>query len=161
MGRASDGNLLGNPSPGRPHQRLSWRLCAALYAVAPPGFEVLEAVNVRVGPKRILIPDLVVTTDPGANDMVADASVVALVVEIVSPGGTAVDRAVKPLLYAAGGIPTFVRIEDPRSPSGTVADLRGDRYRARDTADDGVLRLERPFPAVVDLAALVAPRPPD
>jgi hypothetical protein len=31
------------------------------------GFEVLEAVSIRVAPGRILIPDIVITTNPGAD----------------------------------------------------------------------------------------------
>ena len=154
-----DGDVLVNPSPGRPHQRLSWRLCAALDALAPPGFEVLEAVNVRLGADRLLIPDLVVTTDPGAEDLVADASVVALAVEIVNPGSRSMDGAVKPGLYAAAGIPTFVRIEDPRSPTVVVGELVDGRYRpVRAAGAAGVLRLGQPFRAVVDLTELTGPR---
>jgi len=34
---------------------------------AAPGFEVLEAVSIRVAPGRILIPDIVIITNPGAD----------------------------------------------------------------------------------------------
>lgn len=121
-----DGELLVSPSPRRSHQRLSSRLRAALDAGATPGHEVLEAVNVRVAPGRILIPDIVVTTDPGARDVVAEASVVAMVVEIVSPGSLAADRAIKPALYAAAGIRNYLRVE-LASGGGAAAVVHGGR----------------------------------
>jgi Uma2 family endonuclease len=45
-----DGSLLVSPSAGYRHQRLSFQLCYALAVAAPPGFEMLEAINVRVAP---------------------------------------------------------------------------------------------------------------
>jgi hypothetical protein len=62
------------------HQRLSSQLWFALSAVAPTGFEVLEAINVRVAPGRILIPDLAVVNTPGVKRTVAEPADVALVV---------------------------------------------------------------------------------
>src|SRR5918997_3678454 len=69
-----DGELLVDPAARHPHQRLSSRFWAVLDAVAPVGFEVLEAVNVRVAPGRILIPDIVVVTTPGADVTVSEAA---------------------------------------------------------------------------------------
>ena len=62
-----DGALLVSPSARGKHQRLSSRLAIAFDAVVPVGLEVLEAVNVRVGPDKILIPDLVMITAPGST----------------------------------------------------------------------------------------------
>ncbi len=47
-----------SPSAGYRHQRLSSQLWPAFSAAAPADCEVLEAINVRVAPGRILIPDL-------------------------------------------------------------------------------------------------------
>jgi len=151
-----DGELLVSPSARRTHQRLSARLWAALDAAATPGFEVLEAINVRVAPGRILIPDLAVVTDPGAEDVVADAAVVAMVVEIVSPGSVATDRAIKPPLYAAAGIPHYLRVELGDGPVVAWAyRLAGGSYRESARAAPGeVLRLTEPFPADLDLTRL-------
>ncbi len=55
-----------SPSAGYRHQRLSSQLWLALSAAASAGCEVLEAINVRVAPGRILIPDLAVVSTPGA-----------------------------------------------------------------------------------------------
>lgn len=153
-----DGELLVSPSARRVHQRLSFRLATALDAAAPPGFEVLEAINVRVGPGRILIPDLAVVTDPGADDVVADAAAVALVVEIASPGSVAADRAVKPALYAAAGIPGYLRVDLGADGVDAAAyRLAGGRYVVSGRAASGQrLRLTEPFPVELDLARLAA-----
>lgn len=148
-----DGALLMSPSPGRRHQRLSFRLCLALERARPDGVEVLEAVNVRVGPGRILIPDLAVVSSQDADATVFDAADVLAVIEIVSPGSTATDRAVKPALYAEAGIRNYVRLE-LRGPVAVGYELRDGRYAAGEPA--AVLRLVEPFPVEVDLVALLA-----
>lgn len=157
-----DGGLLVSPSARRRHQRLSSRVWNALDAVIPQGHEVLEAINVRIGPDRILIPDVVVTTDPGADDVVADASVVAMVVEIVSPGSTVADRAIKPPLYAAAGIPHYLRIEEADPPTAIAYRLHDGHYVEVARAGRWErLRLAEPFPIDVDLAELAARTRPD
>ncbi|MGH3429390.1 MAG: Uma2 family endonuclease [Mycobacteriales bacterium] len=159
-----DGSLLVSPSAGYRHQRLSSQLWLALSAAAPAGFEVLEAINVRAAPGKILIPDLVVVTTPGADCTVAEPADVALVVEITSPGNAAVDRAIKPQLYARAGISHYLRIELGASPQAAVAFvLRRGRYAVAGRAAPGQrLRLEEPFTLDVGLAALAtATRPPE
>ena len=148
-----DGGLLVSPHAGRPHQRLSSHLWMALGAAAPADLEVAESINVRVGPGRILIPDLAVVTDPGAGGVVADAAEVAMIVEIVSPGSVAADRAVKPPLYAAAGIPHYLRVElGEGGASGVVYRLERGHYA--EVARGELLRLAEPFPVVLDLPVL-------
>ena len=153
-----DGELLVSPVARHPYQRLSSRFWAVLDAVAPVGFEVLEAVNVRVAPGRILIPDIVVVTTPGADVTVSEAADVAMVVEIVSRGSTVTDRAVKPQLYAAAGIPRYLRVElGDDGPTGAAYRLRDDRYVEVTRAEPGQrLRLVEPFGVSVDLADLAS-----
>ena len=158
-----DGALLVSPSARGRHQRLSSRLWAALDAAVPVGMEVLEAVNVRVGPDKILIPDLVVITVPGLDLAVYQATDVVLVVEIVSPGNAVVDRVVKPQLYAQAGIPYYLRIEQGETGCSAVAyRLQRDRYIELVRADPGrPLVLTEPFAVTLDLTALAAAtRPP-
>lgn len=69
------------------------------------GLEVLEAINVRVGPGKILIHDLAVTTAPGLSLTVYQAVDVILVVKITGPGNAVVDQVVKPQLYAQAAYP--------------------------------------------------------
>ena len=101
-----DGALLVSLNPAPPHQRLSFRLCALLDGARPDDVEVLEAVNVRLGPERILIPDLAVVTLADSEGVTCEASEVLLVVEILGPNRRRTDEAVKPALYAAAGVRT-------------------------------------------------------
>ncbi len=158
-----DGSLLVSPSAGYRHQRLSSQLWFALSAAAPVGFEVLEAINVRVAPGRILIPDLAVVSTPGVERTVAEPADVALVVEITSPGNAVVDRALKPTLYAQAGIPSYLLIElGAEPPTAIVFGLRRGRYAETRRVPPGErLCLDEPFDVDVDLAALaIATRPP-
>lgn len=153
-----DGELLVTPSAAHAHQRLSMRLAMALDAAAPSGFEVLEAINVRLAMGRILIPDLAVITTPGIEVVVSDARDVALVVEIVSPGSVVTDRAVKPQLYAAAGIESYLRIKLGRDgPTAVAYRLRDGRYTEESRAAPGeVLHLREPYPLEADLSALAS-----
>jgi Uma2 family endonuclease len=153
-----DGALLMSPSPAGPHQRLSSRLWMALERARPDGMGVFEAVNVRLGTGRILIPDLAVVRHDGIDFTVLDAAEIALAIEIVSPGSIAVDRAIKPRLYAEAGIPHYVRIELP-GPTASLGRLVGERYVVSEA--EPFLRMQDPFPTEIDLVALfAADRPP-
>jgi Uma2 family endonuclease len=153
-----DGALLVSPSARVRHQRLSFRLAITLDAAVPHGLEVLEAINVRVGPGKILIPDLAVVTVPGLDLTVREAADVVLVVEITSPGKAAVDRAVKPQLYALAGVPHYLRIElGEAGPRALMYRLRGDDYRQVACVDPGhTLVLTEPIAVTLDLAELAA-----
>jgi Uma2 family endonuclease len=157
-----DGGLLVSPAAGGRHQRLSSQLWYALGSAAPNWLEVLEAVNVRVAPGRILIPDLAVVTNPGLDLTVWDPADVAMVVEIVSAGSVAAGRAIKPQLYAAAGIGHYLRIElgNP-SPSAVAYQLQHDRYTEVASSTPGQpLHLAEPFAVDLDLAELAtATRP--
>ncbi len=149
-----DGSLLLNPSPSASHQRLSSRLWLALERARPVGMEVLIPIDLRVGAGRILIPDLTVVRHTGRDFKVLDAADAALVIEIVSLGSVAADRAIKPRLYAEAGIPCYVRIEpEPAGPTAIVGHLAGERYVFEPA--DSVLRLREPFRVEIDLVALL------
>ncbi|MGH3821859.1 MAG: Uma2 family endonuclease [Pseudonocardiaceae bacterium] len=155
-----DGGLLVSPAAGGRHQRLSSQLWHALGRAAPSWLEVLEAVNVRVAPGRILIPDLVVVTNPGLDLTIWEPADVAMVVEIVSTGSVTTDRAIKPQLYAAAGIGHYLRIE-LGSPSSVAYQLQREHYAEIASSSPGqLLRLADPFAVDLDLAALAtATRP--
>ncbi|MBV8541101.1 MAG: Uma2 family endonuclease [Pseudonocardiales bacterium] len=124
-----DGGLLVSPTAESRHRRLSSQLWHALGRAAPSRLEVLEAINVRVAPGRILIADLVVVAKPGLDLAVWEPVEVVMVVEIVSPGSVATDRAIKPQLYSAAGIERYLRIElsDP-GPCSVAYRLRRGHY---------------------------------
>jgi len=158
-----DGGLLVSPAAGGRHQRLSSQLWHALGRAAPDWLEVLEAVNVRVAPGRILIPDMVVVTNPGLDLRLWDPTDVAMVVEIVSPGNAAADRAIEPALYAAAGIEHYLRIElgKPGPRSVAYQSHRGRYVEVGSSRPGELMRLAEPFPVELDLAALAAAtRPP-
>ncbi|MDQ2790975.1 MAG: Uma2 family endonuclease [Pseudonocardiales bacterium] len=158
-----DGGLLVSPAAGGRHQRLSSQLWHALGRAAPSGLEVLEAVNVRVAPGRILIPDLVVVTNPGVDLRVWEPAEVAMVVEIVSPGSVAADRAIKPPLYSAAGIEHYLRIElGSAGPSAVAYRCQHGRYvQVGSSRPAQRMRLAEPFAVEFDLAELAAAtRPP-
>jgi Uma2 family endonuclease len=121
-----DGTLLLSPTASLSHQRISRRLANALEAAASQQLWVEEAVNLRVGQNRILIPDVVVGT--GRDDiLVVDARDVRLVIEVVSPGNAANDRVLKMRAYAVAGIPWYLLVE--RDGADVVLQL----YRLEDT----------------------------
>jgi Uma2 family endonuclease len=153
-----DGGLLVSPAAGSPHQRLSSQLWYALGRAAPSWLEVLEAVNVRVAPGRILIPDLVVVTKPGLDQTVWDPADVVMVVEIVSPSSIAADRAIKPQLYSAAGTEHYLRIElTSPGPSSVAYRLhRGHYVEVTSSRSGQLLCLTEPFPVELDLAELAA-----
>ncbi|MGH8934542.1 MAG: Uma2 family endonuclease [Egibacteraceae bacterium] len=158
-----DGGLLMSPNAGSEHQRLSSHLWHALLLAAPEELEVLEAVNVRAAPGKILIPDLAVVTPPGLKVKIFEPDQIVMVVELSGPGSVAVDRAVKPGLYAQAGIPYYLRIElSQHAPCALAYTLRGGRYElAHQFLPGEPLRLAEPFAIDIDLATLAQrTRPP-
>lgn len=152
-------SLVMSPAPGVRHQRASFRLHVALDAAARAvgaPVEILEGVNV-VLPSGLVVPDLVVA-DAGAtadDPVTIDIDAVQLVVELVSPGNSTMDRRVKPMLYAEAAIPHFWRLEFDPAPMLVIYDLQGGRYVERATALAGTAtHLDTPFPIAIDPAGL-------
>jgi Uma2 family endonuclease len=123
----SEGNLLIMPPGTWRHQRISGLLFTWFLTHGYP-----DQVNVAPGVRTAAddlngrIPDLVVTTEPIADETVwLPADKVALAVEIVSEGSERMDRWLKPVEYAEAGIPLFWRVE----PDDTVAQFRLDGHR--------------------------------
>jgi Uma2 family endonuclease len=146
-----DGALVMSPSGANAHQRLALRIGAVLDAEATDGWDVLPEPNVRVGPDRVLIPDVAVIAHADMTSAINDAADVVVVVEIVSPGNAAVDRILKPRLYAEAGIRWYLRVEQ-EGPVGHLHVLDDGAYR--ETARGPVLELTEPFPVTLDLPRL-------
>ncbi|MFE3444234.1 Uma2 family endonuclease [Nocardia sp. NPDC059180] len=106
-----NGQLVVNAAPKPRHQWLIKWLERALDDSLPPGLFTIVGVGVLIGEDEP-IPDLVV----GKGDIPMDGrgipvDQVLLAVEVVSGSTTLQDRMVKPVLYAAAGIPNYWRFE--------------------------------------------------
>jgi Uma2 family endonuclease len=151
-----DGSLLMSPNPGSDHQQVARRLANALEAAAPSELEVVEAVNLRVGPSRLLIPDILVSRRL-ERTTVFQAADVLLVAEVVSPSTTSADRVLKPALYAGAGIGWYLRVElaGPDAPELWLHQLRDGVYAEVALLTAGTQgTLAGPFPVTLDPAAL-------
>lgn len=152
-----DGGVLVSSGASRSHQQFARRLADALEEVTPGDVEVCEAINVRLVPGRIVIPDVVVATYPGSDDSVTPAAETLLVAEVSSPSNAATDRTIKHELYADAGIPTYLRFDltGPGAPAGVAYRLRGSGYvEVARAGSGGELELTEPFPVTLDLTAL-------
>lgn len=108
-----DGALIVSPTPTDIHQVIAGRLMVALEETCPETFHVTQAVEIQINSRRCFIPDVLVTTAEAAARRGAKYAPdeVLLAVEIVSSGSQAMDRILKPAVYAEAGIPYFWRIE--------------------------------------------------
>ena len=122
-----DGQLLVTPSPVVRHQSIAVELTFLLRAAVPPGLRVLAApMDVRLGPKRQVQPDVLVVLDEGL-DGVRVESVPLLAVEVLSPATRSRDLVMKRRVYEQAGIASYW-IVDPRAPAVTVLDLKDGAY---------------------------------
>jgi Uma2 family endonuclease len=154
------GVLVVSPAPGVGHQRASYWLHRALAQgaiAAGADVEVLEAVNVILPGGKLVVPDVVVV----AADAVDEESIrlpsaaVQAVVEIVSPSTVAIDRSIKPAMYAEAGIPVYWRVELHDTPKVVVYSLSRRGYVARATLLAGTRgRITKPFAVELDPADL-------
>lgn len=156
-----DGALVVSPSPSSRHQRVSYTLAKAIEAELRPGTQVVLAVNVRLRPGRVVIPDLVVTADVDRTTF--DAAEVALICEVVSPSHPSNDRVLKMHLYAEARIPWYLLVEPAEDgPHLTLRlyRLSADGYVEHSNAsDDQVLSMTEPVPVVLVPGSLVPRRP--
>ncbi|NYF55129.1 Uma2 family endonuclease [Micromonospora purpureochromogenes] len=107
-----DGSLHVTPAPTPRHQNISGELRAVLRQPAREArLRVLGAVNVRLRPGRIPIPDLVITGEIDFDQVNIEAHDVRLVCEIISPSNAATDKVLKMHYYATAGIEWYLLVE--------------------------------------------------
>jgi Uma2 family endonuclease len=152
-----DGSLFVSPAPTPLRQRLARRLANVLEPPAQPvGLEVYLAVNLRLKPGRIPIPDLVVTVPIDIDQVVQDAASVVLVAEIISPNNAATDRVLKMHYYAEAGIEWYLLVE-PDAPSLRLHRLEGSKYLEYASAEPGTpLRMDAPVKVDIDPVTLLS-----
>ncbi|WP_239137998.1 Uma2 family endonuclease [Actinoplanes regularis] len=154
-----DGGLLVTPAPTPDHQYVSGELKVLFRTAARrAGLFELEAVNVRLQPNRIPIPDLVITREIDFREPVIDASSVLLVCEIISPSNADNDRVIKMQYYATAGIPWYLLV-DPVSGELLLYKISDGKYELHASAEPGVpLRLTDPVTVTIDPAELLPPQ---
>jgi Uma2 family endonuclease len=150
-----DGSLLVSPAPTLKHQNISYRLHSLLEPAAnAAGFKVYEAINVRLKPRRIPIPDVVVMRPVHLDDLVVDAAAVEMICEITSPSNAGTDKVLKLNHYAEAGIPWYLLVE-PDPVALLLFRLDGDRYVKHAEGRRGQpLHLDAPVVVDIDPAAL-------
>jgi Uma2 family endonuclease len=120
-----DGALVVTPPVDDGHEMLCDEVAAVLRATAPPDWQVVPDVGLRVGDDNgdsNLVADVAVLRPGAPADRTwTDTEDVALVVEVESHPSRRWDRCVKPGLYAEAGIESFWRIE--RTANGPIAHL--------------------------------------
>lgn len=138
-----DGVLSIAPPPDGEHALIATRIMAWLLAAGWPVDQIAQAVGLAIpglspgadGATGGRIPDLVVWSRPLADprQVWLPVSNVLLVVEIVSRGSAAVDKAAKPGEYATAGIPQYWTVDRDTAQTVTMYRLTGDRYEVRAT----------------------------
>jgi Uma2 family endonuclease len=151
-----DGSLHVSPGPTPRHQMISLSLATTLAPIAEAaGLAVFAAINLRVGPSRIPIPDLVIAREIDPDELVIDASDVLFVGEITSPSNASTDKVLKMHYYADAGIPWYLLI-DTKARALRLYHLEGNRYLEETACEDGEpLKLTEPVVATIDLTRVL------
>lgn len=148
-----DGAVVVSPAPDRRHQRLLCRLVVQLDAALPRELAVEPGINVVLSEKRLLIPDLAVTTTPGASGVYAGSSEVMLAIEITSPSSRTYDRVLKRQLYADAGVPHYLVVDaSSDKPVAVLYSMTDEGYVETARSHDGVLKMDSPFEVTLELA---------
>jgi Uma2 family endonuclease len=152
-----DGDLRVTAAPNLWHQEVSAELYVALRTPARSmGLRARQAVNLRLRPGRIVIPDLAITTEFDVHERVVPASAAKLVCEVTSPSNASTDRVLKMHYYAEAGIPWYLVVEHVTTELRLFR-LLGDQYRLEASAVPGkVLRLTEPVTAEIRPESLLS-----
>jgi Uma2 family endonuclease len=156
-----DGELSVTPAPGTRHQRIIGTMHVLLRAHVEAhrlGEIFLSPVDCILSDTTIVQPDLVYL-DPTRARLVSERAIEGpptLVVEILSPSTTRIDRSRKRQLYAHHGIPYYWIVD----PDGDVVEgyrLADGRYALRGRASGVAPATLPPFPDLLLVAAALWP----
>jgi Uma2 family endonuclease len=153
-----DGKIVVSPSATPRHNRIVWKLAAALAQAAPEPWQVTADVDLRISevPLTNRRPDVIAFKgDPDELPVLPSATL--LVVEIMSQGSVNTDRLDKPAEYASVDIPHFWRFE--REGDGLVAYTHslapGVKSYGPPEVHSLTLKTNRPFPLEIELSSLL------
>ncbi len=143
-----------SPPPPTLHQIVAMNLYRPLRAARTEGLLVLGLpIDYRPNELTNLEPDFLVT-DASELDRPHATITPLLVGEILSLNTRLYDLGTKRLTYEALGVPAYWII-DPDEPRVTVLELVDGHYEEAANAGPGeVLRVERPFPASIEINRL-------
>ena len=141
------------------HERVIRGLVNSLNAAAPGHLSALTRMDVKLGHRWRVCPDVLVIDAEVADDderTCYQPDEVHLVVEVVSPESRERDRTSKPLRYAEAGIAHFWRVEENDGrPVVYVYELDpATRTYALSGIHHGKLEVGLPYAIVVDLDGL-------
>ncbi|GGO28436.1 hypothetical protein GCM10010116_57000 [Microbispora rosea subsp. aerata] len=154
-----DTGLISAAPQTRFRERVTYGLRTALNAQAPGDLVAVSRMDVLLGPERRARPDVAVVDDLAASDDRRTcylAEEVRLVIEVVNPGSALSDRDLRPLHYAAAGIPHFWRVEGTDSRPFVYSfrlDAEGTGYQMTGVHHTR-LAVDAPFPIAIDLERL-------
>jgi hypothetical protein len=151
-----DGSLVISPARSLRHHTMVLELGIALKRVArAAGYGTHTHVKVVVGDEMVG-PDLTVATRLGEDTTHVTAEEVVLVADVVLPEYGRVERLGRPLVYTAGKIGYYLRVElRDDEPVVSLYELMDAEYRAVALATAGArFSMRRPFPFDLDPASL-------
>jgi Uma2 family endonuclease len=116
-----DGALILHPSRPSPHRMIAARLMVALEQGCPDDYDVTQGMQIRLSATTAFVADGLVSRHHAAasNPTFYRPEDVLLVAEVVSRQSSALDRILKPSLYAKAGIP-YITPPSSRHPLDVV-----------------------------------------
>jgi Uma2 family endonuclease len=154
-----DGTYMLRPWPTPLQDRATRRLAKLLADAATPDAKVFpRRTAVEVGPRSLVIPDIVVA--PNRPDERRPADLPLLVVEVADASKRRFDR-LKLDVYRERGVP-LCWLVDPDLPGIDAYELvDGDYVLSATARGESALAARQPFPVTVVPAGLVDPPDPD
>lgn len=161
-----DGHLIMSAKPIPRHQRALFELGVQLRSQVPAHLQLLLDVDIDVeldppdSPGTVRVPDLVVVTREAFRRVDTEGGFLrgtecVLAVEIHSPGSYRTDQVIKHGEYAEAGIGHYWMIDLADGPALTACHLGGPFGYVDAPPVTGTFTTQHPFPASLDLAALV------